>query len=457
MKKLFSVIITFLFVQLGFAQNITVENFQHRKHYFWQFNSSLPLDKHNAVVMLNTENKDFKFQTVKGVQIDTEEYEEGIILKVPDKTKYIIISHPDFGDFTLRLPVKYLKKHNYYTADLVAGDITKEFKNRKQWIDLNISPENAILTMDSVMHRINNGKLSLYLPVGKHIFTLESPFYEALTDSIILSDSIKVAKEVRLQPLYSYLSVECDDPDAEIYVDEDLKGSGKVTVGRIGEGDHRVSLLKNNRWIKDTVINIERAEKKTVKFPINFKVGNISVISEKIKKNPASNIYVEVSGKKGDPGKLMEELKSQKESLILADIHLIAEDSLTKILIDREFVALGEWKGKLSKGYHLFNTEREGFESVAQYIEVKDNSPREIILATPKSKVGILNIHGNEEGISIIINEIKVGETPLLLKDIPADEQITINFQKEGFKEKSMVVTPRKNDITEVYVNLVKD
>lgn len=454
--RILIVIMTLMMTQVLFAQSVTVENFKHHKHYFWQINSSLPLEKNVAIVLLKTGIKGFEFKTANDNPIDFEEGDEGVILKAPDKTKYIIISHPEFGEYAWRVPVKNLKKHNYYSAELSATDLTKEFKNPNQWLVINTSPENAILTMDSTMHRIANGVISLYLPLGKHSFTLESPFYEALTDSVILTDSGRVEKKIFLQPLYSYLSVKTDDDKTEIYVDEELQGSCFINVGRLAEGNHRVSLLKNNQWVKDTIVTLERAEKKTLIFPENYSNGNTRVLSEKFEKNPVPNIYRKLSAIKKDPEKLLKELKNQGDSLIQAPVHLMAENPLSVIRIDREIVGIGEWEGTLEKGFHLISTEKDGIESISQYIEITDSEPREINLSVPQSSVGILNIHSNIDGVDIFFNDIKIGETPFVLKEIHAGEFHTLIFRKDGFREKRMQVRPEGNVVTEVYVEMKK-
>lgn len=443
-------------MQVALAQNITVENFQHHKHYFWQINSNLPLDKKNAIVVLQTEDKDFNFSTSKGVPIETVETDEGFLLKVPDKTKYILITHPDMGDYTWRVPEKYLKKHNYYSAELVFSDLTKEYKNHNQWIVFNVSPENSILTMDSVMHRINNGIISLYLPVGPHTFTLESPFYESLSDSISLTDSVKIERNLYLKPLYSYLTVIVQDAGTEIFVDENFQGVDTVTVGRINEGKHRVSLLKNNHWVKDTLIDMARAEKKTLKFPENFKPGYVLATSESFNKHPSPDVYRELSSIKSNPDEMVKRLKTPGDSLITAPVRLIAEDSLSMIFIDREMVAHGEWEGSLPQGTHFITTEKDGIESVMEFVEINDSSPREINLAVPKSSKGKLNIHSNVVGAEIFIGKKFYGLTPLVLEDLNANETFCVTLHKEGYKDKKLNVTTRGNEIIEVLIELKK-
>lgn len=443
-------------MQVAGAQNISVENFNHQKHYFWQINSSLPLDKKNAIVLLKTPKKDFQFYTVKGTQIEAEEKDEGIILKLPDKTKFIVISHPDFGDYDWRVPVKYLKKHNYYSADLLSTDLTKEYKNPNQWVVFNISPENSILTIDSVMHRVKDGELSLYLPVGSHSYTIEAPFYEPKTDTILLTDKERLEKNIFLQPFYSYLTIDSKDPEIEIFIDDEFRGRKEVNVGRIEAGNHRISLLKNNEWIKDTVVSISPAEKKTIEIPANLQTLSLQVNTERFDRNPAPNIYREVSFLKQEPSVLIDKLKNRGDTAIYAQVHLIAEDSLSQIKIDREIMGTGEWRGFLNQGFHLITTTKDGKESISQYIEIKDNSPREIKLVVPDSSIGTINLHSNVAGASVIYDNEIIGVTPALIKELKAEETYTFTLHKDGYKEKTISVKPKGNDVIDLYVELKK-
>ena len=453
MKKFFSVIILAIIVQVTLAQNITVENFRHHKHYIWQIQSLLPLDKKNAVLLFKTELKGFQFKTSKGNPIDFEETDEGVILKLPHKTKYVVISHPETGDYVWRVPEKYLKKHNYYTADLLATDLTKEYKNQKQWLVLNISPENSVVTIDSVMHRVNNGKLELYLPVGVYNYTAESPFYEPMSDSVDLSDKEKIERYIYLEPAYSYLTVKSEDDHSDIYIDEQLVGKGEATIGRMSEGSHRISILKGNKWVKDTVINVAAAEKKIVFMPIN-EMGYGTNVFNKFEKHPSPTVYRKQTFLEADPRDLIADLKNRKDTLNTALVHLIAEDSLSHIRIDREIVGQGEWSGYLTKGFHLIMTEKDGKESVAQYIDINDSSEREIKLVAPSSSLGMINIHSNISDVNVYLDGKQVGVTPCLIKNVKADEILTLVFKKEGYIEKKIEVRVKNNDIINIEVKL---
>lgn len=454
MTRFIIALLSSLFVQILFAQNIAIENFRHHKRYFWQINSTLPVDKAKAVLVLKTNERGFEFKTPKNDNIETIESDEGIVLKIPDKTRYLIIRHPDFGSFDWRVPVKYLKKSNYYTADLITSDLTSEYNNPNQWLIFNISPENSILTVDSTMHKITNGTISLYMPLGKHTYKIESPFYKEISDSITLTDSVRVEKHVFLEPIYSYLSVTTDDPGVMIFVDDNYIGNKDITIGKISEGSHRLSILKNNLWLIDTIVNIENAEKKTLTLNTPQSGYNSGITNNDIPNYTNSSLKSE----KKDTQTFLNELRSLRDTLITAaEIRLTTEDSTTNIFVDREYVGTGEWVGQLAQGFHLITTEKDNLESVAQILHITDSTPQNIRLVVPESSVGMFNINGNVTGAEVFINEERVGIIPCVLKGLTAEKETTLLIKKDGFKTATITARPKRNGLTDVYVKLQKE
>lgn len=460
LRSKINILIIFLLWALDICpQNITVGDFQSINNPLWKKIlkiSPVEIDKSSALLEMSGETKGFTFSTPGGNNIETTEDDGKIILKIPDKTRYILISHPDYGEYTWRVPVKYLKKNHRYSARIVAQDLTKEFKNQNQWAIFNFSPENVIVSLDSTIYKISDGNLALYLPVGQHSLKVESPFYEEFNDSISLSDSIKLQTDIFLQPIYSYLTVRTNDQETEIYIDEKPRGREEVTLGRIGQGSHRISLLRNNDWITDTIVNVDRAEKKTIEFPFLNNKQQFVTNFETFDRNPTPNIYRELSRIPKDPLILINELKNKNDSLTYSEIHLTTEDSLALILVDREQVGRGEWTGVLEKGLHLITAEKDGYESVSQFIEIIDSSPKEYNIFAPRSGVGMVNIMCNVNGAEIIRENKIIGYTPSLLKDLESDVVLTLKIRKEGFKEKEIEVIPNGNSITEIFVELRK-
>lgn len=103
-------------------------------------------------------------------------------------------------------------------------------------------PERAIVYVDTVIHPLLDGNLSLYLPLGRHVCRIESPFYQTLNDTIELTDIVRFEKRYVLQPFYAYLTVETDWPDARICLDGDSLGLQRVETSRLMPGRYRLTV-----------------------------------------------------------------------------------------------------------------------------------------------------------------------------------------------------------------------
>ena len=152
---------------------------------------------------------------------------------MPHKTRFLVIKHPDYGQTFWKVPGKPLKRKKRYQAYLRTSSPKKHFRPDKQWVVFNITPENAILHIDSLDVKVRNGRMQCYLPLGTHGYKVESPFHQAVEDSLELNDSVRTPVTVILQPFYSYLTVKTPSDDYTIYIDDQLIGNGEATSGHL--------------------------------------------------------------------------------------------------------------------------------------------------------------------------------------------------------------------------------
>lgn len=248
---------------LANAQQMGIEDFSRLKRPFWK-RSKVTIDKQKAIIDLYTEEKGFAF-TANGKEAAEAKEGEGVItVKVPTKTHHLTIKHPQYGTLTWRVPVKYLKRKKHYRATLLANDSTKKYKLKEQWVQFEVSPKNAILHIDSTIMLIRDGQMAKSLPLGKHTYQVEAPFYEELTDSFELADSAKTVLCIALQPTYSYLTVNTQMPKADIRVDGQSVNKQEGTSTRLIPGEHRLSLYYKGNCYYDEAFTIGLGEKKHI-------------------------------------------------------------------------------------------------------------------------------------------------------------------------------------------------
>ena len=419
------------------AQQMWVEDFTRLRRPVWNRNKVV-IDKHLALLDLKTEQKGFAFAADGRKPAEAEDGDGVITVKLPHKTQFLTIKHADYGQYTWRVPVNHLKRKRHYRATLQTIDQSKEYKLPWQWVVFDISPDNAILHIDTVTYLLRQGSKVLRLPVGKHNYVVESPFYEAVADSIVLTDTSKLRMDIRLQPIYSYLTVKTPWHKGKIYVDDQPIGMRECTSFRLNEGRHALSVYLRDTCCYHALFDIGRAEKKVV------------VLTEKD--------YHPQTGKKPKPVAVMSQqqdaVAAPKQTLIQAPVKLTAADDSMEIWLNCEKVGNGQWSGVLLEGFYMVTTRKNRIESEPTWLWITDSFPQELNLAVPQTSQGMLNIYSNVQGAEIYVNEVLMGETPCVIQGLLPTRNYNIRLQKNGYKDFKQTVRPRGNDVTDLYVKM---
>ena len=430
---------------------MSIEDFTRLKRPIWN-RSKTNVDKKMALLDFITEEKGFTFTTTGNQPVEVEEGEGVITLKLPHKTTYVTIKHSDYGQLTFRVPVKRLKKKKHYRATLLTYNPDKEYKLQNQWVLFDVSPQNAILQVDSTTTLVRKGTASFYLPLGMHTYRVEAPFHEEVVDSFCLTDSAKMVIPLRLQPFYSYLTVKSPWPLGDLYIDNMLVANDGLTSFRLMEGSHHVALYWNGDCYYEGYVTLGRAEKKVLElaatdlYQRKLKTTDAVAVAPPQKVAPVGDEKVDSSFvKSGSPADTQ-----------YAPVTLSSEDANLEIWIDRERVARGQWSGLLPLGYHLIMTQKDGQESMPMHLWVENTFPVEMNLAVPQTSFGMLNIHSNVDGADIFLDGKHVGQTPYVVQQLDASRSYMISLRKDGYKESKKTVRPRGNALVEVEMKLKK-
>ena len=158
-----------LFLLLGLlparAQQMRVEEFEHRSRPLFH-RAEVPVDKDFALMDFATEEKGFSF-LAGGKPAEAEEGDGVVTVKLPHRTAYVTVEHPEFGRLVWRVPGgKVLKRHRHYAALLIAYDPTKDYKAPRQWAVFHLDPGDALVQVDSATVPVRGGTAEYLLPVG---------------------------------------------------------------------------------------------------------------------------------------------------------------------------------------------------------------------------------------------------------------------------------------------------
>ena len=428
------------------AQKISIGQFKRVK-FDLATQKLLPVDKKMATLDLKTDEKGFTFKADGKTEIAAQEGDGQITLLAPHKTAFILVKHPEYGQLIWKVPGKGLRKKKHYQAIMQTDKPGKEYKLSKQWVVFQVIPENAILQVDSTVALVRDGTAQFELPLGKHGYHAEAPFYEELSDSVEVVDSAKLVVPVVLQSVYSYLTVKLPIAEGLIFIDSEPIGKGEATSGHLQPGDHHLIVMQEETCFADTVINMGVGEKKI----LALKASDLRarpLMARAINPQPIEEVK---------DSTVTDSLAAVPQDSLKAPVTITAPDEETQIWLNREPLAYGKWEGQLGIGFYSVSTLKEGLESKPIFLWVDDTLPKVVDLSLPKASYGVLNIHSNVVGATILINRVEVGVTPCILENLPATVACKILLKKKGYRDAAITVMPVPNDMLNVEINMKPD
>ena len=445
-KRLLGILLIAILSLPCVAQKISIGQFKRVKFDFAK-KKMYPVDKKMATLDLKTDEKGFTFKADGKTEIAAQEGDGQITLLAPHKTAFILVKHPEYGQLIWKVPGKGLRKKKHYQAIMQTDKPGKEYKLSKQWVVFQVIPENAILQVDSTVALVRDGTAQFELPLGKHGYHAEAPFYEELSDSVEVVDSAKLVVPVVLQSVYSYLTVKLPIDEGLIFVDSEPIGKGEATSGHLQPGDHHLIVMQEETCLADTVINMGVGEKKV----LALKTSDLRarpLMARAINPQPIEEVK---------DSTVTDSLAAVPQDSLKAPVTITAPDAETQIWLNREPLAYGKWEGQLGIGFYSVSTVKEGLESKPIFLWVDDTLPKVVDLSLPKASYGVLNIHSNVVGATILINRVEVGVTPCILENLPATVACKILLKKKGYRDAAITVMPVPNDMLNVEINMKPD
>ena len=445
-KRLLGILLIAILSLPCVAQKISIGQFKRVKFDFAK-KKMYPVDKKMATLDLKTDEKGFTFKADGKTEIAAQEGDGQITLLAPHKTAFILVKHPEYGQLIWKVPGKGLRKKKHYQAIMQTDKPGKEYKLSKQWVVFQVIPENAILQVDSTVALVRDGTAQFELPLGKHGYHAEAPFYEELSDSVEVVDSAKLVVPVVLQSVYSYLTVKLPIAEGLIFIDSEPIGKGEATSGHLQPGDHHLIVMQEETCFADTVINMGVGEKKV----LALKTSDLRarpLMARAINPQPIEEVK---------DSTVTDSLAAVPQDSLKALVTITAPDEETQIWLNREPLAYGKWEGQLGIGFYSVSTLKEGLESKPIFLWVDDTLPKVVDLSLPKASYGVLNIHSNVVGATILINRMEVGVTPCILENLPATVACKILLKKKGYRDAAITVMPVPNDMLNVEINMKPD
>ncbi len=284
MKKIISLLCLF-FVSLCLqAQNISVSSFAlDERDLTANLHGTTVLDQNGekcALIRIQTIQKGFSFDVgVLGVQKVDDSKTGEVWVYVPRGVKRLTIRHPQLGSLTdYPFPVN-IEPTKTYRMVLVTGNVKTivEQDDGKSYISLSVKPANAFVMIDGEMKQLDEeGTLMLRMPRGEHTYTIQAAGYTAENGTFTLGAE-RLNKSIELRSKHATLTVSCATPGAQIYVNDELRGTGPWS-GSLLPGDYLIEARKESHYSQKQSVTLAENEQKTIALPeLVARTGSLDV------------------------------------------------------------------------------------------------------------------------------------------------------------------------------------
>jgi len=258
-KKCFSTLLLSMMSLSIIAQDIEVKKFEPLEKDQTAVTSPRKDINGNACglvkVALKEPGAEFEGNVMGDVQFTGSEY----LVYLPNGTKRLGIKHPDYLPTTIVFAdygTKRVASSTTYELKVKTNKKKAKVDNSKKGMAVfNIKPSNAMLMIDGQIADGSGGAYTLSLPYGTHYYTVKLKDFSLNNQAVLIDKNAKTIN-VDLTEFFAKVSVDCEDNDAEIYVNGDLQGTGNWN-GLIAPGTCSFDLKKEGFHSQSKTIELQ--------------------------------------------------------------------------------------------------------------------------------------------------------------------------------------------------------
>ena len=367
---------------------------------------------------------------------------------------FLRIKHPDFGATEFWFPMS-LKPKQCYEMVLQNVDITPVAE--VGFLAISSEPSEADVYVDG-KHYGKTTTVVTDLAEGNHTLKLEKQGYLTVTKNIVITKGETFKLNETLQTVSSqrtYLIVKADQPDARIYIDDNLKNTGEHAESVIIGSTHTYKIECNLYHTETGTVTVN--ERMTIEKKLRPAFGyiNVSTTPEQGAKVFVNGEYLGLSPIKSDKLKsgshtvmvMKDMFKMTEKSFTVNDgqttnaniemsvnfvIITINTDEESDIYVDEELKGKGSWTGRLSEGSHYLEARKPSHKTIAKNINLIIGENETITLEAPKPIYGFLDINTTPIMAEIYIDGEHYGQTPSVINDLLVGEH-ELRLEKEGY------------------------
>ena len=189
-------------------------------------------------VQLATAGAKFQGNVIGNTSYDTGEY----WVYMSEGSYMLSVKHPNFVPLDLDFRdygINGVQTKNTYKLTLLMPQVgSGNADDGMNYLVMTVEPANASVSIDGQAQMVQNGMLSILLPMGEHRYEVSSPAYESKIGTFTISGE-KLTLPVRLASAMATLTVSCATSGTQIYVNDELKGTSSWS-GTLPAGSYRV-------------------------------------------------------------------------------------------------------------------------------------------------------------------------------------------------------------------------
>ena len=145
-----------------------------------------------------------------------------------------------------------------------------------RYLTMTVEPKNSLVTVDGTLREVVDGEVSVYLPMGRHTYSVAAPGYATQEGTVDLTDNTPT-QQVRLVSTRATLLVECPTAGAEVVVGGQRRGTVPWS-GSLDAANYKVEVRLDGYRPQQQSVTLSEKENRTLTFPaLQQIVGRLNV------------------------------------------------------------------------------------------------------------------------------------------------------------------------------------
>ena len=449
MKKIFLILLTLVSLNI-FAQS---DSFKVKEGSFHKIDGCVTIpartdvnDLPMGVIKIIPDNINeqqrmrltFEGNLAMGIEVEPKEGETWVYVTARAVT-FLRIKHPDFGVTEFYPPMEIEANQCY---EMVLQYVAAS-ESETGFLAISSEPSEADVYVDG-KHYGKTTTVVTDLAEGNHTFKLEKQGYLTVTKNIVITKGETLKLNDILQTISSqrtYIIVKTDQPDARIYIDDNLKNTGEHAESVIIGSTHTYKIECNLYHTETGTVTVNERMTIDKKLRPAFGYINVSTTPEQGAKVFVNGEYLGLSPIKSDKLKsgshtvmvMKDMFKMTEKSFVVNDGQTtnatlnmssnfvnvtINTDADADIYVDDDYKAKGRWTGRLSDGLHNFEARKQNHRSTKKSLDLVLGENQTITLEAPKPINGSLDVSSSPMSAEIYIDGKHYGQTPNYIDEI---------------------------------------